>query len=57
VVVFIATTEKSGVDKYSQELAKRLDVKKIEVRPLNLKLPRHYFSPPLDIFSHLSTVA
>jgi len=28
--VLIVTTEKSGIDKYSQELAKRLDVKKIE---------------------------
>lgn len=30
--VLIVTTEKSGVDKYSQELAKRLDVSKIESR-------------------------
>jgi hypothetical protein len=28
MLVLIVTTEKSGVDKYSQELAKRLDVKK-----------------------------
>jgi len=32
VTVLIVTSEKSGVDKYSQELAKRLDVKKIESR-------------------------
>ncbi|MCL0053303.1 glycosyltransferase family 4 protein [Dehalococcoidales bacterium] len=30
--VLIVTTEKSGVDKYSQEIAKRLDVKQIESR-------------------------
>ncbi len=32
MTVLIVTTEKSGVDKYSQEIAKRLDVKKIETR-------------------------
>ena len=32
MVVLIVTTEKSGIDKYSQEIAKRLDVKKIESR-------------------------
>ena len=32
MAVLIVTTEKSGIDKYSQELAKRLDVKKIETR-------------------------
>ena len=32
MVVLIVTSEKSGVDKYSQELAKRLDVKKVESR-------------------------
>lgn len=30
--VLIVTTEKSGVDKYSQEIAKRLDVRKVESR-------------------------
>jgi len=30
--VLIVTTEKSGLDRYSQEIAKRLDVKKIESR-------------------------
>ncbi len=30
--VLIVTSEKSGVDRYSQEIAKRLDVKKIESR-------------------------
>jgi len=30
VLVLIVTTEKSGVDRYSQEIAKRLEVKKIE---------------------------
>jgi len=30
--VLIVTREKSGVDKYSQEIAKRLDVKKVESR-------------------------
>ncbi len=30
--VLIVTTEKSGLDKYSQEIAKRLDVKKVESR-------------------------
>ena len=30
MAVLIVTTEKSGIDKYSQELGKRLDVKKIE---------------------------
>jgi len=32
VPVLIVTTEKSGIDKYSQEIAKRLDVKKVESR-------------------------
>jgi len=32
VPVLIVTTEKSGLDKYSQEIAKRLDVKKVESR-------------------------
>lgn len=30
--VLIVTSEKSGVDKYSQEIAKRLDIKKVESR-------------------------
>jgi len=32
VPLLIVTTEKSGLDKYSQEIAKRLDVKKVESR-------------------------
>jgi len=32
VPVLIVTTEESGLDKYSQEIAKRLDVKKVESR-------------------------
>jgi len=32
VIVLIVTTEKSGVDRYTLEIAKRLDVKKIESR-------------------------
>jgi len=32
VPILIVTTEKSGLDKYSQEIAKRLDVKKVESR-------------------------
>ena len=32
MLVLVVTSEESGVDKYSQELAKRLDVKKIESR-------------------------
>ena len=32
MAVLIVTTEKSGIDKYSQELGKRLGVKKIETR-------------------------
>ena len=30
--VLIVTTEKSGLDRYSQEIAKRLDVKRVESR-------------------------
>lgn len=30
--ILIVTNEKAGIDKYSQEIAKRLDIKKIEVR-------------------------
>jgi len=32
VAVLIVTSEKSGIDKYSQEIAKRIDVSKIETR-------------------------
>jgi hypothetical protein len=32
MAVLIVTTEKAGIDKYSQEIAKRLDVTKIESR-------------------------
>lgn len=41
VVVLIVTNEESGVDKYSQEIAKRLDVKKITTRRY-LSLPKAY---------------
>ena len=32
MITLIVTKEKSGIDKYSQELAKRIDIKKIETR-------------------------
>ncbi len=32
MTILIVTTEKSGIDRYSQEIAKRLDVKKVESR-------------------------
>ncbi|GAH16267.1 unnamed protein product, partial [marine sediment metagenome] len=32
MIVLIVTNEKSGIDRYSQEIAKRLDVKKVESR-------------------------
>jgi len=41
VIVLIVTNEESGVDKYSQEIAKRLDVKKITTRRY-LSLPKAY---------------
>ncbi len=41
VLVLIVTSEESGVDKYSQELAKRLDIKNIESRRY-LSLPKAY---------------
>jgi len=41
VVVLIVTKQESGLDKYSQEIAKRLDVKKIESRRY-LSLPEAY---------------
>jgi len=41
LLVLIVTSEESGVDKYSQELAKRLDAKKIESRRY-LSLPEAY---------------
>ena len=40
-MVLIVTSEQSGLDKYSQELAKRLDVKKITCRRY-LSLPKAY---------------
>jgi len=41
VVVLIVTNEESGVDKYSQEIARRLDVRKITTKRY-LSLPKAY---------------
>lgn len=41
MVALLVTTEKSGVDKYSQEIASRLDAKRIETRRY-LSLPEVY---------------
>ena len=41
VLVLIVTSEESGLDRYSQEIAKRLDVKKITCRRY-LSLPKAY---------------